>query len=56
MTNKKYYKLAKKLSALSIEEATNELKLIRKFNGDEEADKITAELSAVMAEVQDAVI
>lgn len=51
MTNKKYFKLAKKILALSAEEATNELKLIRKFNGDEEADKIAAEISAVMAEV-----
>lgn len=51
MTNKKYFKLAKKILALSAEEANNQMKLIRKFNGDEEADKITAEISAVMAEV-----
>lgn len=51
MTNKRYFKFAKKILALPAEEATNQMKLIRKFNGEEEADKITAEVSAVMAEV-----
>lgn len=49
---KSYYKnKARKLLKLNEEQATMHLNLIRKFNGDEEADKIISEISSVMAEV-----
>jgi len=39
-----YQKQANKLLKMNIEEAENKIKLIRKFNGCEEADKIIEEV------------
>lgn len=49
---KNYYKnKARKLLKLDEKQATMHLNLIRRFNGDEEADKIIAEICSVMMEV-----
>lgn len=51
MKNQKYYNEAKRLLTMSREKAETMLKLIEKFNGAEEMEKIVSQFSSVLAEV-----